>query len=60
MYRSHHPTFSLEYCIMLENRMPLVHVPKSFTTYFINSKRRFFLYLKYQDELEQLIKIFQR
>lgn len=45
---------------MLENRMPLVHVPKSFTTYFINSKRRFFLYLKYQDELEQLIKIFQR
>ena len=44
-------------CLILESRNSLKYFPSHFQIYFINSKRRFFVYFKNRGQLFEAIKI---
>jgi hypothetical protein len=45
-------------CLILESKIALKYIPTHFQVYFINSKRRFFLYFKSHRQMIDAMKIF--
>lgn len=44
-------------CLILDSKMALKEIPQNVLHYFVNSKRRFFVYFKYYEQMIETMRI---